>query len=77
MNTKSILITLGVAAAAFAVAFGLGKATSGSDASTGGTGRGWRSPVPPEGGGEYGGFWRSLLHLWGTRAALPFYRVPR
>lgn len=40
-------------------------------------GRGWRSPVPPEGGGEYGGFWRSLLHLWGTRAALPFYRVPR
>ena len=40
-------------------------------------GRGWRSPVPPEGGGENVGFWRTLLHLWGTRAALPFYRVPR
>ena len=40
-------------------------------------GRGWRSPVPPEGGGESAGFWRTLLHLWGTRAALPFYRVPR
>jgi hypothetical protein len=38
-------------------------------------GRGWRSPVPSEGG--RGGFWRKLLHLWGTRAALPFYRVPR
>ena len=38
MNTKNILITVGVAAVAFAVAFGLGKATSGSDASTGGTG---------------------------------------
>lgn len=40
-------------------------------------GRGWRSPVPSEGGGGHGGFWRTLLHLWGTRAALPFYRVPR
>lgn len=40
-------------------------------------GRGWRSDVPSEGGGGYGGFWRTLLHLLGTRAALPFYRVPR
>lgn len=40
-------------------------------------GRGWWSPVPSEGGGGHGGFWRTLLHLWGTRAALPFYRVPR
>ena len=40
-------------------------------------GRGWRSPVPSEGGAGRAGFWRTLLHLWGTRAALPFYRVPR
>lgn len=40
-------------------------------------GRGWRSPVPSQGGGERGGFLRTLLHLWGTRAALSFYRVPR
>ncbi|MBA2617468.1 MAG: hypothetical protein H0U91_04780 [Rubrobacter sp.] len=40
-------------------------------------GRGWRSPVPSEGGRGHGGFLRALLHLWGTRAALPFYRVPR
>lgn len=40
-------------------------------------GRVWRSPVPPEGGGGRVGFWRTLLHLLGTRAALPFYRVPR
>ena len=40
-------------------------------------GHGWRSPVPFEGGGGPAGFWRTLLHLWGTRAALPFYRVPR
>lgn len=41
------------------------------------TGRGWRWFVPSEGGGGPRGFWRALLHLWGTRAALPFYRVPR
>jgi hypothetical protein len=40
-------------------------------------GLGWRSPVPAEGGGARGGFLRTLLHLWGTRAALPSYRVPR
>lgn len=40
-------------------------------------GRGWSSPVPSEGGERQAGFWRTLLHLWGTRAALPFYRVPR
>ena len=40
-------------------------------------GRGWRSPVPSEGGEGPGGFWRALMHLLGTRAALPFYRVPR
>jgi len=40
-------------------------------------GRGWRSPVPSEGGGGRAGFWRTLLYLWGTRAALPFYRIPR
>ena len=40
-------------------------------------GRCWRSPVPSQGGGGHAGFWRTLLHLWGTRAALPFYRVPR
>lgn len=40
-------------------------------------GRGWRSPVSSEDGGGHGGFWRALLHLWGTRAALPFYRVLR
>ena len=40
-------------------------------------GRGWRISVPagePEGGT---GFWRALLHLWGTKAALPFYRAHR
>jgi len=41
------------------------------------SGRGWRSSVPSEGGGERGGFLRTLLHLWGTRAALPSHRVPR
>lgn len=41
-------------------------------------GRWWRSsPVRSEGDGAHGGFWRTLLHLWGTKAALPFYRVPR
>ena len=40
-------------------------------------GGGWRLPVPSEGGEGRGGFWRALMHLWGTRAALPFYRVPR
>jgi len=33
--------------------------------------------VPSEAGGGRAGFWRTLLHLWGTRAALPFYRIPR
>jgi hypothetical protein len=36
MQSRHIVITLGAAAAAFAVAFGLGKATSGSEAATGG-----------------------------------------
>ncbi len=40
-------------------------------------GGGWRSPVPPEGGEGRVGFWRALLHIWGTKAALPLYRVPR
>ncbi|MBA3793394.1 MAG: hypothetical protein H0X19_04565 [Rubrobacter sp.] len=40
-------------------------------------GRGWSLPVPSEGGERQAGFWRALLHLWGTRAALPFYRFPR
>ncbi len=40
-------------------------------------GRGWRTPVSSEAGGVRAGFWRTLLHLWGTRAALPFYRIPR
>jgi hypothetical protein len=35
MQSRHIVITLGAAAAAFAVAFGLGKVTSGSEASTG------------------------------------------
>jgi hypothetical protein len=38
MQPRTILITVGVAVVAFAAAFGIGKATSGSDASTGGTG---------------------------------------
>ena len=40
MQPRNILITVGVAVVAFAVAFGIGKATSGSDAATttGGTG---------------------------------------
>jgi hypothetical protein len=38
MQPRTILITVGVAIVAFAAAFGIGKATSGSDASTGGTG---------------------------------------
>ena len=40
-------------------------------------GRGWRSFVPSEAGERRGGFWRALLHLLGTKAALPFYRIPR
>ncbi len=40
-------------------------------------GSGWRAPVSPEAGRRRGGFWSALLHLWGTRAALPFYRVLR
>ncbi len=40
-------------------------------------GRGWRTPVSTEAGGGRAGFWRTLLHLWGTRAALPLYRIPR
>ena len=40
-------------------------------------GRGWRSFVPSEAAERRGGFWRALMHLWGTRAALPFYRIPR
>lgn len=40
-------------------------------------GRGWRSFVPSEAAEKRGGFWRALLHLWGTRAALPSYRVRR
>src|ERR671924_37014 len=35
MQSRHIVITLGAVAAAFAVAFGLGKATSGSEAATG------------------------------------------
>jgi hypothetical protein len=38
MQPRTILISAGIAVVAFAVAFGIGKATSGSDASTGGTG---------------------------------------
>ena len=38
MQPRTILISAGIAIVAFAVAFGIGKATSGSDASTGGTG---------------------------------------
>ncbi|HEX5619152.1 MAG TPA: hypothetical protein VFX51_12065 [Solirubrobacteraceae bacterium] len=38
MQPRTILISVGVAIVAFAAAFGIGKATSGSDASTGGTG---------------------------------------
>ncbi|QIN82392.1 hypothetical protein GBA63_06805 [Rubrobacter tropicus] len=40
-------------------------------------GRGWRIPVSSEGGGGRVGFWRALVHLLGTKAALPFYRIPR
>ena len=40
-------------------------------------GRGWRSSVPSEDAGGRAGFWRTLLHLWGTRGALPLYRIPR
>jgi hypothetical protein len=35
MQSRHIVITIGAAVAAFAVAFGLGKATSGSEAATG------------------------------------------
>jgi hypothetical protein len=38
MQPRTILISAGIAVVAFAAAFGIGKATSGSDASTGGTG---------------------------------------
>lgn len=41
------------------------------------SGRGWKTSVSTEGAEGGTGFWRALLHLWGTRAALPFYRVHR
>lgn len=40
-------------------------------------GRGWRTSVPAGKPESRTGFWRALLHLWGTKAALPFYRVHR
>ena len=41
------------------------------------SGRGWKAYVSSDDEKTGGGFWRALLHLWGTRAALPFYRVHR